>query len=438
VKARFKVLHVPFTFFPDSVGGTEIYVEALAQELTKLGTTNLIAAPHTETITYEHNDLKVCRFEITSILNDLAVLYGDGDPIAEASFDALLTREQPDIVHLHAFTSAISLRTALAIKRRGIPLVFTYHTPTVTCARGTLMRLGKEICDGKLDERLCTQCLLDKHGVGYPINALLAALPPTVSALGNQHQGGIWTALRMRSLIHVKHEATRHFLTEMDRIVVLCRWTQDLLAGNGIPPAKMVLSPHGLTVDAPVVTPFALPPTPIKLAFFGRIDPVKGIDIVIRALRGLTTAPLSLDIYGVTQPGMEAYRDELVHLVADDERVVFRDPIPNHQIITQLREYHFLVVPSQGLETGPLVVLEAFAADIPVIGSDLGGIAELVKHNVDGLLVESGSPARWTESFTRILEDNTLHTRLKAGIQPPRTMVDVAHDMLSIYTALVR
>ena len=46
-----------------------------------------------------------------------------------------------------------------------------------------------------------------------------------------------------------------------------------------------------------------------------------------------------------------------------------------------------LAVPSQWLETGPLVVLEAFAAGTPVIGSDLGGIRELVSDGRDGLLV---------------------------------------------------
>jgi len=434
----FKILHIPFTFYPDPIGGTEIYVEALAKELNRFQVESVIVAPGAVNTSYIHAGLRVRRYEICKNTIDLYSLYGAGDLIAEDSFAAILDEEKPEIVHLHALTSAISLRTVLTIKRRGIPVVFTYHTPTVTCARGTLLRWGTEICDGQLREFLCTCCLLDKLGVKPPVAHLLATFPPALGTMFDSHQGGIWTALRMRSLIHLKHAATRHFLTEMHRIVVLCSWTQDLLAGNGIPPAKMVLSPHGLTADAPVVTPVALPPPPIKLAFFGRIDPVKGIDLVIRALRELPDAPFTLDIYGITQPGAEKYRDFLVELAGNDHRIVFKTPLPNQAIIPTLHDYHFLVVPSQVLETGPLVVLEAFAAGTPIIGSNLGGIAELVEHEVNGLLVEYNSVSEWKRAFQTVLEDDTLYTKLKAGIRPPRTMADIAKEMLLIYSSLLQ
>ena len=103
-------------------------------------------------------------------------------------------------------------------------------------------------------------------------------------------------------------------------------------------------------------------------------------------------------------------------------------------MLAALAQHDVLAVPSQCLETGPLVVLEAFAAGTPVIGANLGGIAELVTDGVDGLLVE---PAAWATTLQRCATDRDLLPRLRAGIRPPRTMATVADEMLALYeTAL--
>ena len=64
---------------------------------------------------------------------------GEGDPSAAEQMGRIFEQEQPDIVHLHALTSGVSLRVLREARRRGIKTVLTYHTPTVSCVRGTLM-----------------------------------------------------------------------------------------------------------------------------------------------------------------------------------------------------------------------------------------------------------------------------------------------------------
>jgi len=98
-----------------------------------------------------------------------------------------------------------------------------------------------------------------------------------------------------------------------------------------------------------------------------------------------------------------------------------------------LKQYHALVVPSQGLETGPLVVLEAFAAGIPVIGSRLGGISELVINGVDGILLNANSGKDWNESPRILIDQLGVLRQLRAGVKPPRS---VAQDMIAIYREL--
>jgi glycosyltransferase involved in cell wall biosynthesis len=89
------------------------------------------------------------------------------------------------------------------------------------------------------------------------------------------------------------------------------------------------------------------------------------------------------------------------------------------------------------METGPLVVLESFAAGVPVIGSALGGIADKVRHDVDGLLVDPfASVDAWTSALLRCVDEPGLLARLRANVAAPRSMRDVARDMSAIYERL--
>ena len=72
----------------------------------------------------------------------------------------------------------------------------------------------------------------------------------------------------------------------------------------------------------------------------------------------------------------------------------------------------------------------------PVIGSDLGGIRELVSHGSDGLLVPHDDVSAWTAAMLRLATDRALLERLKRGIGPVRTMSDVGREMAALYREL--
>jgi glycosyltransferase involved in cell wall biosynthesis len=432
-----KLLHVPFTYHPDPVGGTEIYVEALAREQQRLGYRVTIAAPAAEDAAYAHAGIPVRRFAVSAQVRDLRELYGEGDPRAAAAFERILDGERPDAVHLHAFTPGVSLRLVRAAKRRDIPVAFSYHTPTASCQRGTLLRWGSEICDGVLDVHACAGCALHGHGLSKPASVAAGSLPPGVGrCLGNLGaSGGLWTALRMTELVELRHAAFRALVAEADHVIALCQWAKDVLLRNGVPAGKVTVSRQGLCQDAAPPAPRAsIAGGPLRVAFLGRLDPGKGLHLLIEALRGSPQLPLHLDIFGVAQGAADrAHGQRLAKLASGDSRIAFRAPIPNHQVVERLREYDLLAVPSQWLETGPIVVLEAFAAGIPVLGSNLGGIAELVEHEVNGLLVDLPSPKGWTQALRRLSQDRDLAARLRSGIRPPRTMRDAAAEMTAVY-----
>lgn len=426
------------------MGGTEVYVGSLARRLNNLGLECVIAAPaSTDTAqTYRHGGLRVRRFPVAAESSRmLRELYGAGDPQAAKTFGKILDEEQPDVVHLHAFTRGVSLLLAQEVKRRRIKLVFTYHTPTVSCQRGTLLRYGTEVCDGVMDRRVCTRCTLQGLGLNGMRGKLLSAIPPRLGKLMDAAhlEGSVWTALRMSELIELRHAAFRELMQQADAVIALCSWVEDLLLVNGVAPEKITMSRHGLPQDI-VYSPSDEASTdqrPLRIAFLGRLDPTKGPDILVRAIRSQPDLDVKLDIYGITQgSGGNAFLEELRLLAKDDSRISFLPALPTDEVIAKLRTYHLLAVPSRWLETGPLVVLEAFAAGVPVIGSNLGGIAELINNRVNGLLVASDSVEDWANAIVECERDGWLLASLGAKLPAPRSMTQVAEEMVQVYSRI--
>jgi glycosyltransferase involved in cell wall biosynthesis len=403
----------------------------------------MVAAPTDRDSSYVHEGLPVRRFAV-SPSNTLNDLYGEGDWHAARSFARILDEEGPDMVHLHAFTSAVSLRLVRECRKRGVPVVFSYHTPTVSCQRGTLLQFGTKPCDGTLDVQRCSRCVLHGLGLDRFSSTVVGSVPRAVGRLIGRLglSSRPWTALRMSDLIEQRHDAIRALLTEVDHCIALCQWVKDLLLHIGVPDHKITVSRQGLCHTLPSTNSgdekeLQGRDSRVHIAFLGRLDPVKGVHILIQALRSSPAVNLQMDIFGVSQGSRdEEYARELKLAAAGDSRITFHPPISARQVVPILRTYDAVAIPSQGLETGPMVVLEAFAAGIPVIGSRLGGIEEQVRHEVDGLLVEPASVLAWADALRRVAGSPGLLARLREGVRSPRTMTTAADEIEAVYAAV--
>lgn len=431
-----RIIHVPFCYFPEAVGGTEIYVRDLARVQTARGDQVMILAPADQPQSYQHEGIPVERFTVSNDIDDVRDLYSSGKTNV-TEFMAAVTHFRPDVVHVHGVGRGIVPAAMEAVKRTGAAIVLTYHTPTTTCIRGTLLQHGVHPCDGTLDAHRCTACTLTSHGVPVMMASAIARAPVAASSLLRAtHLRGRWiTALRMRELVSLRHEQTRRVLDMADRIVAPAQWVVELLQGLGVSPEKITLSPQGIR----------LPMLPqetredrggVRVVYVGRVEPSKGVHMLTRALRAVASPSIDLHIFGVVQnDGHVRYRRDLQDDVARDHRVTLHHPVTPDQVVRTIAQYDVLAAPSQQLETGPLVVLEAFAAGLPVVGTRLGGIAELVEHEGNGLLVEPGSVTGWSKAFERLLHEPQLLERLRHRVQPPRSMEAVADDMTTIYRA---
>jgi len=435
-----RVLHVPFTYAPDPIGGTEVYVSNLIASLRACGVDGVVAAPGQKSQAYAAGGIPIHRYATSHGLR-LEEMYGEGDAAAAREFGAILDEVHPDLVHVHAFTSASSLLLLREPRLRRLPVVFTYHTPTVTCGRGSLLEFGESVCDGVMEPLRCTRCTLHGKGMQRVAAAAVAMLPESIGrrAVAAGFPGSICTALRMRELQSIRQKTVRAFLSECDRVVAPSRWVRNVLIINGVAAEKLVFCRQG--TDAPSRASRRQSNRSdgsLRVAWLGRLIPAKGLHVLVEALAMVRDKRIALDAYAIVEQNADdPYAAGLRARILADGRIRLLPALDPTRVIDALAGYDALAVPSQGLETGPLVVLEAFAAGIPVVGSALGGIAELVEDGKTGVLVDFPDPRAWSDALGRLAGDRAVLESLAANIAAPRTMEHVAAEMQIVYRELL-
>jgi D-inositol-3-phosphate glycosyltransferase len=147
------------------------------------------------------------------------------------------------------------------------------------------------------------------------------------------------------------------------------------------------------------------------LLFVGRIQPLKGVDVAVRALAELDRSDALLLVVGGASGQDGSAEVERVHALIDDlgvrEQVRFVEPQPHHILSTYYRAADVVVVPSRSESFG-LVALEAAACGIPVVASAVGGLLTLVDDGLTGYLISDRDPSLFAARIATILDNPTL------------------------------
>ncbi len=159
----------------------------------------------------------------------------------------------------------------------------------------------------------------------------------------------------------------------------------------------------GLPLDSPV------------LLFVGRIQPLKGPDVAVRALAELNRPDALLLIVGGAsglEGGMEMqHLQSLISELGVEGQVRFVEPQPHHILSTYYRAADVVLVPSRSESFG-LVALEASACGIPVVASGVGGLLTLVDHGSTGFLVPERDPSLYAQHIAEILDHPQLAAQM--------------------------
>ena len=142
-----------------------------------------------------------------------------------------------------------------------------------------------------------------------------------------------------------------------------------------------------------------------SLTFFfgGSFNEFKGLHIVLEAFTQITSDKISLKIYG--SGVYEDYNDRLKLLAKDDERIEFCGVFSEDQIGDILNTVDVAIVPSLWYENYPLVLHEALACDVPVVASNIGGMAEKIKDGHNGYTFEVGNVESLRKTFEKIINN---------------------------------
>jgi glycosyltransferase involved in cell wall biosynthesis len=132
------------------------------------------------------------------------------------------------------------------------------------------------------------------------------------------------------------------------------------------------------------------------------------------------------------------YVRRLQQIGVHDQRVHFMGTYHQDQISEVMREIDIVVVPSLWYENSPNVILEALAHQTPVIASNLGGMAELVQHEGNGLLFEPGEPQSLAVQLQRLVAEPALITKLKAGILQIKSLEQEIDELEKLYRQFVK
>ncbi|MBE9158412.1 glycosyltransferase [Nodosilinea sp. LEGE 06152] len=395
-----KILQLSNNLSRDVTGGTELFIEQVSQQ--QLCRHEVLWAAH------QNNDSQPLGEDCHKGINVFTLPpIVKGNRIETVShccreatgFADLLAHFKPDIVHLHSLSYQCGLAHIKLAKSAGAKVVMTVHAPGFTCIQGSLLYRRKTICDGAIRDEKCTECRV----INGRLPALLARLIatyrwPYISPEGNSKVRHVLTAKQLTAAFR---QAWAKVVHDVDAFHVLCNWSQQVLRRNEVPESKLHLIRTAGPEPLPLKQRKPMEDGALRCVYWGRCAEVKGIHIIIDAVQKLPIhLPIKVSFYGPHWDN--AYGQAMLSRIVHDPRFTVHGNLPKEKLLPKLQQYDVALIPSTWLETGPLTVLEAFAAGLSVIGSDLGGIRELLKNQEGCFLIPSEIDS-WSNILAKIV-----------------------------------
>jgi glycosyltransferase involved in cell wall biosynthesis len=441
-----RVLYATHFFPPAHEGGTETYTLGLAKRVRGLGHVPAVICAENWgegsnwRPTYRdttHDELAVRRLSWNWELapDPFTNLYKN--PAAEHQIAAYIGEIRPDVIHI---TSCYSLGAGVihAARRAGVPIVLTLTDFWFLSPRQTLTRTDGSLCPGPSSVATCARCMA---GESRLYRRLVRAVPRGIVDQSFA-QAGKWPILAKRpglrgytGDVQARAAYLRETFDLVDAAIAPSYALQEIFVRNGYPADKLRVSRYGL--DTAWLNDIrAVPATGrLRIGYIGQIEPIKGVDVLVKAFRSLGDVPADLKVFGSLTKN-PSYGEHLRELANDDPAIQFMGSFDRTQVADVFSGLDVVVVPSVWFENAPVVIAEAFAASKPVICTNLSGMTELVQHEVNGLVFGVGDVDGLAAQLRRCIAEPALLDRLYRGIRPVRTIDSEADALVALYRSL--
>lgn len=299
-------------------------------------------------------DSKVTRTGLFKPLKDIAYYFYN--PEAARNIEMLIEKEKPDLAQIHLLWGQITGSILPILKKHNIPVVFTIHEYRIVCPAYTF-RNGKgrvcEECQGKhfykcIENKCCKN--------SYVLSVMMAAEQYFRNKFLNPVQ-------YIDGLIYVSRFAKR----KLEQYMPALKEKSNIVLYNLADKIDMEIT------KSAVKNKYFL--------FFGRLSYEKGIKTLITAFKGCPQSTLKI-------AGTGPLEKELKDFVKKKNlsNIEFLGYKSGEELKNLVRNAYFIVVPSEWYENNPMTIIEGYAAGVPVIGANIGGIPEIIVKDKTGYL----------------------------------------------------
>jgi glycosyltransferase involved in cell wall biosynthesis len=320
----------------------------------------------------------------------------------------------PDIVHFHHFlTYGIDL---LTLTRRTLPnakIIFTAHEfLTICAANGHMVRWTDQSLCTRASPVRCHQCRPEQPPEHYFMREMwMKAHLDAVDVFTTPSK------FMIEHFVNWGLDARKFYHVTNGRKIKQ--------AGNVVPEARTVRNRFG---------------------FFGQLVDVKGVQVILEAvtlLRADGFTDFVVEINGdnikfatpARRAEIEAFLEKEAEMKLQDRNVIFNGSYHPDRLPQLMGRIDWCIVPSVWWEIFCLVISEAWAFRRPVIASNVGGPAERITHEVDGLLFDVGDARALARTMRRAFTEDGLWDRLVAGITPPASRNVMVDKFMEVYGA---
>jgi len=288
-------------------------------------------------------------------------------------FKSFVKAVKPDITHLHHnqyYTNSI----LKVIKKYNLRIIQTIHDFTLICPKGWCIMPNGKVCSGGMSLK-CLRCIPLHHFI------VLAIISPFRSYL---------TRKRVKYLIapskSLKSYLQRHGFRNVFHL-----------------PYFIDAKSYKLNISKPKKN---------KILFIGRLRPEKGVKYLIKAMPLIVKQVPDAELL-IVGDGIE--KKELMNLAIKlnlKDNINFEGIVNNKKIWRYYEMAKVNVVPSIWMENSPLVIYESMAYGTPVVGTNRGGIPELIDDNKTGLIAKACDEVDLSKKIIKLLKDTKLAKKL--------------------------
>lgn len=345
---------------------------------------------------------------------------------AKKKFEALLEDFKPDVVHLNLVHRQLtfSILDAPYLKAHNVPVVYTAHDYVPICPACTMLDGEGNVCDECLDGSF-KSCVRKRCVKGSRAKSILAAEEARFL-----HRYGSYG--------------------KIDRIIAPSRFMREKLVEGGFPSERVLYMQNFAKEDVLINAKNSVDNTDREhpyLLFFGRLSKEKGVDVLIDAFAdAIADLPSNLRLVIAGDGPERASLDEKIASlsVSVSSRIEFVGFKSGEDLKQCVEGASLAIVSSQWRENMPYSIVEAFALGTPVIGTNIGGISELVLDGKTGYLARAGDSTSLAAAIKRgvasskdLDEYARLQRACRSYVLEHCSQTKYMNDLVALYEQLI-